>query len=395
MRTDGADHAALREDVRRWLAQNVDPQWRARMTGATQQAFVSFQKSWFRNLAGAGFAVPHWPTQWGGGGRSLGEQAVIYEEFARAGAPRLTLQFVSLYHTAMTLLEWGSEAQKQRHLPAILNGELWCQGFSEPDAGSDLASLRTRAQREGERYIVNGQKIWSTLGQCADFCLLLARTDPQAPKHRGITFFLLDLKSKGVDIRPIKQITGDEEFCEIFLTDVEIPVENIVGSENGGWQVAQTTLAAERGLTILELSERMRVALDQTIAEAARADGAFEDDELRRAIVDVHIRLEVLRALVRKMMADAGAGRETPGAPSIVKLHYARVARQFTDLGVRLAGLEGQLLEPILLGGGYETGNWMCDYFDSYQYNIAGGSNEIQRNIVSERVLGMPREKSA
>jgi alkylation response protein AidB-like acyl-CoA dehydrogenase len=359
--------ASLRADVRNWLAENVPADWRERQAGENIESFIASQREWLARLVPSGYATPHWPVEWPGGGRPLAEQVAIFEEIARADAPRMSLFFVSLYHAAMTLLECGTDAQKARHLPAILKGEIWCQGFSEPNAGSDLASLRCRAGLRGDRYVVNGQKIWSTLGQFADWCLLLVRTSTVGPKQAGITFLLLDMRSKGVQARPIRQITGDEEFAEIFLDDVEIPIENRVGAENQGWQVAQTTLSSERGLTLVELTERMARSLW----------------------------IEALRALIADLMARRIAGHDAPGDASIIKLAYARILRDFGSLGLRLKGMAALRDTRYVLGAGYETGNWAFDFMNSYQWNIAGGSNEIQRNIISERVLRMPREKLA
>jgi alkylation response protein AidB-like acyl-CoA dehydrogenase len=388
---------ALRSEVRGWLAQNVPPDWREQQAGDHLQAFLASQRAWLARLVAAGYATPHWPKDWPGGGRTLAEQVAIFEEIARADAPRMSLFFVSLYHAAMTLLEHGTAAQTSRHLPAILQGEIWCQGFSEPNAGSDLASLKTSAVLKGDRYIVNGQKIWSTLGQFADWCLLLVRTRSDGPKQAGITFLLMDMRSQGVVTRPIRQITGDEEFAELFLDNVEIPVENRVGLENEGWRVAQTTLSSERGLTLVELTERLARSLWRLVALVTPNGTGLEglDDEARRRIVDVASRIEALRAMISTLMARRIAGQEAPGDASIIKLAYARVLREFSALGLRLRGMAAQRDTRYVLGAGYETGNWMFDFMNSYQWNIAGGSNEIQRNIISERALMMPREKLA
>jgi alkylation response protein AidB-like acyl-CoA dehydrogenase len=388
---------ALRAEVRQWLETHVPRDWRSKQTGGDVGCFLESQHQWLRCLVDAGYAAPHWPKEWPGGGRSLAEQVVIFEEIARADAPRMILHFVSLYHTAMTLVEFGTEAQKARHLPAILKGEIWCQGFSEPDAGSDLASLRTQAERRGDRYVVNGQKIWSTLGHYADFCLLLVRTDPTVAKQAGITFLLMDMKSKGVKVRPIRQITGDEEFAEMFLDNVEIPIENRVGEENDGWRVAQTTLASERGLALLELTERLYGSLWRLsgLMTDDSANVGHLDADLRRGFVDITTRVDALRALIGSLMASRSTGSDAPGDASIIKLAYARILRDFTALGLRVRGIVGQRWEAYTLGAGYETGNWMFDFMNSYQYNIAGGTNEIQRNIIAERVLLLPREAKA
>lgn len=388
---------ALRAELRGWLAQNIPTGWRARQAGDNIEGFIASQRDWLSRLVAGGYATPHWSAEWPGGGRSLAEQVAIFEEISLAGAPRMSLFFVSLYHAAMTLIECGTDAQRAKHLPAILKGEIWCQGFSEPNAGSDLASLRTRAERRGDHYVVTGQKIWSTLGQFADHCLLLVRTDSSGPKQAGITYLLMDMKSKGVTARPIRQITGDEEFAEIFLDDVEIPVENRVGAENDGWRVAQVTLASERGLTLVELTERMALSLWRLVGQVTNGGAEIDriDAEHRRRIVDVASRIEGLRAMIAALMANRMAGKDAAGDASIIKLAYARTAREFTALGLRLRGAAALRETDYVLGAGYETGNWMFDFMNSYQYNIAGGSNEIQRNIVSERVLMMPREKLA
>lgn len=388
---------ALRGEIRQWLATNLPADWRERQHGDDIPGFLAMQREWFAKLVAAGYATPHWPKEWPGGGRSLAEQIAIFEELAQGDAPRMSLFFVSLYHAAMTLTECGTEAQRAKHLPAILNGEIWCQGFSEPGAGSDLAALRTRAVRKGDHYVVSGQKIWSTLGHFADQCLLLVRTESDGPKQAGITFLLMDMKSKGVDVRPIKQITGDEEFAEIFLDEVEIPVENLVGVENEGWKVAQVTLSSERGLTLVELTERMGLSLWRLVetASVGGKDLAAIDIGTRREIVGISNRIEALRAMLATLMANRIAGREAVGDASILKLAYSRLSRDFTALGLRLGGTASLRDTNYILGAGYETGNWMFDFMNSYQYNIAGGSNEVQRNIVSERVLKMPREKLA
>lgn len=382
---------ALRGEVRAWLEQNVPKGWREAMTGVDQSLFVEAQKNWFAKLVEAGYATPHWPEGWPGGGHSLAEQKVIYEELARADAPRLIMYFVSLYHAACTLLECASPEQRDRYLPGILKGEIWCQGFSEPNAGSDLASLKTRAELRGDRYVVNGQKIWSTMAQYADRCLLLVRTGKSGPPQAGITYLLMDMKAKGVSVRPIDQITGDDEFCEIFLDDVEVPVEDRVGEENGGWAVAQATLASERGLTLVELTQRMRYALPR-LAEIMRERGRINDPALRRDLGAVMAKVEAACALADQYLLKRITGEEAVGDASIVKLCYARTLREFVSLGKRISGLQGLYNTACIRGATQETGNWTLDFMNSYNWSIAGGSDEVQRNIISERMLQMPRE---
>ena len=382
---------ALRLEVGEWLAQNVDHGWRAAMTGCEQEAFFTAQKDWFAKLVTAGYATPHWPEGWPGGGRPLAEQKIIYEEVARADAPRLILYFVALYHAACTLFECGSAEQQSRYLPGILDGEIWCQGFSEPNAGSDLASVTTRAVRQGDRYVITGQKTWSTMAQYADRCLLLARTDKSDRPQAGLTYLLLDMRAKGVTVRPISQITGDDEFAEIFFDEVEVPIEDRVGKEGGGWAVAQTTLASERGLTLVELSQRMRYSLP-LIVEAMRRSDRLDDRATRRDFGRLIARVDAACALADRYLLKRISGDEAPGDASVVKLYYARTLREFTSLGKRIAGLEGQYNRGFMRGATQETGNWTVDFINSYNWSIAGGSDEIQRNIIAERMLGMPRE---
>lgn len=278
------DLDAFRTHVRQWCAEHVPTDWRTSQTGAADSEFVAFQKWWFAELHRAGFAVPHWPAAWGGG-MPVDQQIVLYQELAAHDAPRLVLAFVGIHHAASTLLMAGTDAQRQRHLPAILDGEIWVQGFSEPEAGSDLASLRTSARREGDAFVVNGQKLWASGGAHADWCLLLARTDPDAPKRKGISYFLMDMTTPGVDVRPIRNAMGDSHFCEVFLNDVIVPAQNLVGAENAGWAVAQATLGAERGMTMLELAERLGNAGFRRLVEdcsSIRPDGSrlIDDDSV-------------------------------------------------------------------------------------------------------------------
>lgn len=382
----------LRSDIRDWLSANAPCDWRS--SAATHEQFVAQQRAWFEKLVNAGFAIPHWPERWPGGGRSLAAQKVIYEELARADAPRLLLTFVSTYHAFATLQECGSAAQQERYLPSILKGEVWCQGFSEPNAGSDLAAIKTRARREsrpdGDVYVVEGQKVWSTMAQYADRCLLLVRTSSDVARQAGLTYLLLDMNAPGVTVRPIHQIQGDEEFAEIFLDKVEIPITERVGEEGAGWAVAQATLASERGLTLMELAYRMRGSMFR-IADAIRAAGLAGDAGIQRDLGRVAGEVDAVCALADAFLAKRMEGREAAGDASVVKNAYSRALRSWADLGLRVAGPGAQYREPITYGE-LNSGNWMADFMNSYAWTIAGGSEEIQRNIIAERMLAMPRE---
>jgi alkylation response protein AidB-like acyl-CoA dehydrogenase len=380
------DLDAFRAEVREWCRAHVPADWRAAQTGVSEQAYVDFQQAWFQELRSAGYAVPHWPAEWGGG-MSSAEQVVLYQELAAADAPRLVLAFVSIHHAASTLLHAGTEEQRQRHLPAILDGEIWCQGFSEPDAGSDLAALKTSAKPVDGGYVVNGQKVWASGAAHADWCLLLARTNPAAPKRKGISYFLMDMRSPGLTVRPIKQATGESHFAEVFLDDVFIPAENLVGPEDGGWQVAQATLGAERGMTMLELAERLGNAGFRWLVEACARAGVDAEDRLAAFEVE----LTGLRSLCRNLVERFESGTAGPAEPSIVKLHYSELLQRMTDFGAEVVGLEGQTVLQTPISSGWESGAWVLDFISSWEWTIPGGSSEIQRSIIGERGLGLPR----
>jgi alkylation response protein AidB-like acyl-CoA dehydrogenase len=390
--TDTPELDALRREVRAFLAEQAPAGWRD--ASRTQADFVATQRDWFARLVEAGYAIPHWPARFPGGGRSLAAQKVIYEELAKADTPRLLLSFVSTYHAFATLHECASAEQQARYLPRILEGETWCQGFSEPGAGSDLAAIKTRAVREvrdgREVYVVNGQKVWSTMAQFAQKCLLLVRTSSDGPKQAGITYLLMDMAAPGVSVRPIHQIQGDEEFAEIFLDDVEIPVTERVGEEGKGWAVAQATLASERGLTLMELGYRMRGALGR-VASLIRDHGHEDDRGVLRDFGALVTQVDAVCAIADQFLDNRINGIERVGDASIVKNAYSRALRAYSKLGLRLGGIDEQYLAPITFGD-LNTGNWMADFLNSYAWTIAGGSEEVQRNIIAERMLDMPRE---
>jgi alkylation response protein AidB-like acyl-CoA dehydrogenase len=319
------------------------------------------------------------------------EQIVLYSELAAHDAPRLVLAFVGIHHAASTLLVAGTNEQRARHLPAILDGEIWVQGFSEPEAGSDLASLRTSARKDGDDYVVKGQKLWASGGKHADWCLLLARTDAEAPKRKGISYFLLDMATPGVEVRPIRNAIGDSHFCEIFLNDVRIPAVNLVGAENEGWQVAQATLGAERGMTMLELAERLGNAGFRRLVQMSPTN----DPVVAERLTQFEIEITGLRGLCRKLVEDAEDGTAGTADASIVKLYYSEVLQRMTDFGAEIGGLPVHTELVKSASSGWESGSWMLDFIGSWEWTIPGGSSEIQRTIIAERGLGLPREPSA
>jgi alkylation response protein AidB-like acyl-CoA dehydrogenase len=369
----------------------VPADWRSAQTAVSDREFVDFQKLWFAELHSAGYAVPHWPAEWGGG-MSVQRQIVLYQELAAHDAPRLVLAFVGIHHAASTLLAAGTDEQRRRHLPAILDGEIWVQGFSEPEAGSDLAALRTTARRDGDSFVVNGQKLWASGGMHADWCLLLARTDPNAAKRHGISYFLLDMTTPGVEVRPIRNAIGESHFCEVFLNDVVIPQANLVGAQNRGWQVAQETLGAERGMTMLELAERLGNAGFRWLVDACRDR---RDPVLADRLAQFEIEITGLRAMCRDLVIGSHAGAAGPADASIVKLFYSELLQRMTDFGAEIGGLAAhtELAKPM--SSGWESGSWVLDFIGSWEWTIPGGASEIQRTIIGERGLGLPREPSA
>ena len=383
-----ADPASFRAAVRRWMEDTVEAQKKA-FPGTGRNSFYERQRWWMAERSTVGLGTPHWPQEFGGADLSLENQVIVAEEAARAGAPVMSLFTVSLNHVPATLIKWGSEEQKARFLPGVSRGVVWCQGFSEPSAGSDLASLRTRAVRDGASYIINGQKIWSSFSMYAEYCLLLARTDP-SKKHAGISYFIMDMKSKGIEVRPLRQSNGESEFAEIFLADVRVPVENRIGEENDGWTVAQSTLTAERGLLLLETSERLRYTMERFYADALRNDaGWLGNVEMTREFGQLFARMQGSRRLLRRLM------RETETAPSsaaetviYVKIVTSTLLNKVGDFMVRARGLGGQFEADRV---NEATGGPMDIFICSFGATIAGGSNEIMRNVLTEKILHMPK----
>ncbi len=357
---------------------------------------MSFLRWWGGELRPSGLLAPHWPREWGGG-FSIEEQVVIAEELARGDVPRNALFHVAVFNVAPTLLHNATSEQRARFLPGIRSGEVWCQGYSEPNAGSDLASLQTRAERDGDRYVVNGQKLWTSWAREADWCMLLARTDPTTTKHKGISCLMVDMHSAGIEVRPIKQAWGPADFNEVFFDDVVVPVDNRIGPEHEGWQVAQGTLAAERAMAILEMAERLKYhGIEAAIREAGNwhlegGGAVLEDGGVRELLAECYAGVHVVRHTLNQMIEDIIRGIDVGGTASTIKVLYSellvRVMQALTDL----QGLNGQVDAGVLACAGWETGFWMNDYIHAFGWIIGGGTNEIQRNVIAERMLGLPR----
>ena len=336
----------------------------------------TWDTDWQRRLFDAGYAGLHWPSEFGGRGASPTEQLIFYEETTRAKAPYVGVNFVGTLHAGPTLIEEGTDVQKAAHLPKILRGdEVWCQGFSEPGSGSDLASLRTRADRDGDDYVLNGQKIWCSFGQIADVGEFLVRTDPDAPKHKGISWLILPMDLPGIEIRPLRTVLGSSEFCEVFLTDVRVPVANRVGAENDGWRVTNVTLKYERGTAFVsELIDSLRLCADLA---------PFVDDPVyRRELGRCTAEFDSLWALTKRNVSQSVRGNTGPGAV-VMKLAYSEARQRFGELCLRVLDRDALHVD----------GNELVEErLRTLALPIAAGASQIQRNIISERVLGLPRE---
>jgi alkylation response protein AidB-like acyl-CoA dehydrogenase len=376
---------AFRKEFRAWLEAHLPPDLAGSGSGSAgfDESRLEELRAWNRTLADARFAAIAWPEEWGGRGAGVMEQVVYAEEMHRARAPG-TLNPIGLSNIAPAIIEHGTDEQKRTLLPRMLRGDdIWCQGFSEPNAGSDLASLRTSAVRDGDDWVVNGQKTWNTLGNIASWCELLVRTDPSVPKHKGITCLLVDMTSPGIEVRPLTTITGDHGFNEIFFTDVRVPVAGTLGPVNEGWRVALTTLAYERG-TVAKLHIGTRAKVQRLIEEARRTpigDGrrVTDDPVLREKLARVYLEGELLRLISDRALSAELHGRAMGPEGSIAKLLWSEVEQHISDVA-------SDVLGPDALHG-----SWGRDRVGSRSFTIAGGTTQVNKNIVAQRILGLPR----
>jgi alkylation response protein AidB-like acyl-CoA dehydrogenase len=383
---DTTEEAAFRTELRAWIESNLTDEIRG---GRFEEA----GREWSRKLYEAGYAGLTWPKEYGGAGAPYSHQAIFLEEMARAEAPP-HLGVIGLGMAGPTIIAHGTDGQKQKHLEKILStDEIWCQGFSEPDAGSDLSAVRTTARLalEGDRFVVNGQKVWSSFAHIADWCILVTRSDPDSERHAGLTYLLADMHAPGVEVRPLRQITGEAEFNEIFFTDVEVPVENAVGEIGGGWQVAMTTLLHERGTLGFALTAGLESQIRKLLA-LARETGATEVQ--RDAIAREWIGLQAVRYTnyrsLTTLMKTGIPGPEGSGA----KLWWSEANQRVTKLALELLGPEAQLLDGNSHAhGNVGSGYWQHQQLRSRGNTIEAGTSEILRNIIAERVLGLPRSR--
>jgi alkylation response protein AidB-like acyl-CoA dehydrogenase len=382
--TFSPEQTAFRDELRGWLADNPPA---PKPTSGGDDAEFAWRRDWQRRLYDAGWAAPAWPAEYGGRGASLTESAIYFEEIGRARVP-FAANTLGLLLGGPTLMVWGTPEQKERYLPPILSAEeIWCQGFSEPDAGSDLAALKTRAVRDPahpDDWVVTGQKVWTSGAQYSKWCMLVARTDGDAPKHKGLTYFLMDMEQDAVQVRPLRQITGEAEFNELFIEEARIPDANIVGGVGNGWKVALTTLMNERAGLGFALQIRLRQLLDDVIAVAGEK-GLLEDHLYGDALAELHIRCETLRLLAWKGLTDVERYGQPGPEGSLVKWLWS-------DTNQRLPELAAEIVGPEALTAGT---SWSYELLRARGNTIEGGTTEVLKNIVAERVLGLPRLKVA
>ncbi|HVV29979.1 MAG TPA: acyl-CoA dehydrogenase family protein, partial [Mycobacteriales bacterium] len=377
----------FRDQVRTWLAENA-PRERRPDDAAGIRAY---DLAWQRAQWEGGWAGVSWPTEFGGRGLSLMEQLIWFEEYGRVGLPGIDACFVGLNHAGPTLISCATQQQKQKHLPEILRGDVvWCQGFSEPNAGSDLASLRTHAVRDGDELVVTGQKIWTSYAQVADWQELLVRTDSTGAKHQGITWVICDMHSPGIEVRPIETMERGAEFCEVFYDEVRIPVGNVVGEIDDGWRVAMSTLAFERGTAFTANQVRLETTVERLIEFArehrdSRGGATLDDTDVARRLASARAAVASLRAMTYLGISrTARAGAPGP-AGSMLKVFYADLVKEVGQLGMDILGSDA-----LRYSSRWDPDGWSGGYLHSFSQSIGGGTTEIQRNIVAERVLGLP-----
>jgi alkylation response protein AidB-like acyl-CoA dehydrogenase len=376
--TFSASELAFRDELRAWFAANQPDDEPV----GDEDAHYQWRSDFQRRMADDGWAAVHWPVQYGGRGATLTQSAIFFEELGRSGAP-LPANVLGLLLAGPTIMAWGTEEQRERYLNPILTAEeIWCQGFSEPDAGSDLAAVKTRAVRDGDDWVVTGQKVWTSGAQYSKWCMLVARTDADAAKHKGLSYFLMDMDQASVEVRPLRQITGESEFNELFIDGARIPHENLLGGEGNGWKVALTTLMNERAGLAFFLQVRMRQLLDQLIAVADQR-GLLDDDVVAQRLGELHLKAEVLRLTAyRGLTAIEKYGQPGPEG-SLTKWMWSQTNQELTQLAADLIGPEA-----LTVGS-----PWAYELLRARGNSIEGGTTEVLKNIVAERVLGLPKAR--
>jgi len=385
---------AFRDALRAWLADNIPKDWVKTLAAIhDRREHFEFLRAWQRKVYDSGWAGISWPKEYGGRGASLMEQVLFTEEMARAGAPHLP-GVLGLLLVGPTLIHHGTHAQKRRYLSKILSGEeIWCQGFSEPNAGSDLAALRTEARLDGDHFVVTGQKVWTSYGWASDWCELVVRTDPDVPKHKGLTVLLVDMRSPGVDVRPLRQMTGETEFNELFFDNVRVPVENVVGKVNDGWNVALGTLMYERATLGAGVQITYRRNFDRLLelARGIERNGrpATEDPLIRQKLAQCYAEIEIMR--LNQMRAYSRISQSGVPGPegSIQKIFWSELNQRFQQIAQEVLGPYGQLTKGA--PSAFDDGQWSYSYLRARGNTIEAGTSEIQRLILGHFVLGLPK----
>lgn len=387
-----AEDEQFRTEVAAWLADNLCGEFeqvRYRGGPGDEHSFVEERKAWERKLHEGGWTGIGWPREYGGRGATIEQQVIFNEEYARAGGPG-RMGHIGETLVGPTLIAFGSEEQKQRFLPGILRGkDLWCQGYSEPSAGSDLANVKTRAVFDEERsqWLINGQKVWTSLAHESQYCFVIARTDPDSAGHKGLGFFLLAMNQPGIDVRPIEQLTGTCEFNEVFFDEAYCGADDIVGAPGEGWAVAMGLLGFERGVSTLGQQMLFQNEFDEVL-RIARENGAAQDPALRQRIADAHLGLRIMRFNSMRILSGGGSDGSLNREAVIYKLYWASWHRNLGKLAMDVLGPESEILD----GGPYQLNRLQSLYLFTRADTIYGGTNQIQRNIIAERALNMPRE---
>ena len=391
---------AFRTRIKEFLSANLPEGWQG-IGALSREEILVFQNEWRQKLAANGLLAPAWPTEYGGGGLSELEQVILAEEFQRAGAPTGgSNDAFSIQMVGNTILQWGTPQQKEHFLPRIISGEdIWCQGYSEPDAGSDLAGLGCRAELDGDEWIINGQKIWTSAGQWANWIFVLCRTDPDAPKHRGISFLLCPMEQDGVEVRPIEMLSGDADFNETFFTDARTAKENVIGEVNAGWGVAMTLLGYERGEAAATMPIMFRAEFDKLV-ELAQQRGVSDDPIIRDRIAKLYCEVEIMRLQGMRSLTKFLDGQHPGPGESTFKLYWSEYHQRITELAVDILGAAATTPDGIaktsfhtdLPGAPNDAASWIGAFYNARAGTIYAGTSEVQRNIIGELVLGLPKE---
>ncbi len=392
---------AYREKVQAFLSEKLPAKFGG-IGSLEGQELVDFVTDWRKTLFAAGYLAPGWPLEFGGAGLSALEQVIVGEEFARAGVPTGGPNDVfGIQMLGNTILQWGTDEQKRHYLPRILSGDdVWCQGYSEPNAGSDLSNLGLKAQLDGDQWILNGQKIWTSAGHLADHIFTLARTDPDAPRHKGISFLLVDMRQPGIEVRPIKMISGESEFNEVFYTDATTPRGDVIGGVNNGWAVAMTLLGYERGEAAATGPIRYQAEIDRLLL-LAKEYGVADNPVIRQRLADCYARVQIMRWNGMRVLTQFLKGHHPGPDGAISKLYWSEYHKMVTELGVDIIGAAAMTpsgrkpssaFQCDDAGAPNSTWSWVGTFLNARAGTIYAGSSQIQRNIIGEMVLGLPKE---